>query len=128
MSEFSDAAVAIQTFVNTYKTRELDQFLARLIDDVLIEDDAAPSHQGKAAVRGLYQQLSARDSGQRSTLLGRMVMDAYVVDGVDKEYLSGRLPTPFTVLTICRVMNEHIADMCLHREANSSTNPFGWQA
>jgi hypothetical protein len=117
----STAAVSVvQAFLDAYNAHDIDQFIGQLADDVVIEDDSAPTLNGATAVRQLYEPLFVRDTTQKSTLLSRMLLGPYVID---KEWITGRRAQPFTTIAIYRVENGKIAHMRLLRD-QISADPF----
>jgi hypothetical protein len=113
MSEDTTALLVVQAFLDAYNARDVDEFVAQLAEDIIHEDSGGSTLKGKSEVYNHYQNLFARDTSQHSTLMGRMLLGPYVID---KEYITGRDPVPFSVIAIYKIEEGKIVSMRLLRE------------
>jgi hypothetical protein len=121
LENVTPAVHVIQAFLDAYNARDIETFIGQLADDVTIEDDSAATLHGANAARALYAELFERDTAQKSTLIGRLILGDYVID---KEYITGRRAEPFSTIAIYKVRAGKIVYMRLLRET-ANDDPFG---
>lgn len=94
----------VQRQLDAYNKQDIKAFVAQFADSVNVYTnigDAQPSLVGRAAIEKRYGELFKKYPKNYSTLTGRIVNNAFVID---HEYISGR-EAPMQVVAIYEVKN-----------------------
>jgi hypothetical protein len=111
----SDASDVVDSQIEAFRSRDIDQFLSHYGDDVsVVLFDGSPMIADKQAMRAAYGALFANSPDLQVTIANRIVIGDFVVD---EEHLQGfhlgDAPTEFVAAAVYRVVDKRIARLQL---------------
>lgn len=111
----SDATDVVDSQIEAFRNRDVDQFLSHYADDVsVVLFDGSPMMADKQAMRESYGTLFAQSPDLQVTIANRIVVGDFVVD---EEHLRGfhfeDAPTEFVAAAVYQVVDKRITRLQL---------------